>query len=494
MFDQIDTIRRDTNTALDPTRRSQLGQFMTPSRIARFMASLFTDNQQDHVSLLDAGAGVGSLSAAFLERVQNQWGSFSSISGTAYEIDPILSEVLTNNFDDYQGFALSFGVNFAPNIISDDFIESSVLQLLAGQGSAYDYAILNPPYKKINSNSHHRHLLRAAGIETVNLYTGFIALALMQMKAAGQIVAIIPRSFCNGPYYRPFRELILKHAALRHIHLFDSRNKPFGEDAVLQENIIIHLVKGGLQEQVTISTSSDDTFSDLRTTAFDFKDIVKIDDVEKFIHIPTGHEEGSLKIPEAFHFTLAQIGVDLSTGPIVDFRVKEHLRMEPEEGSVPLLYPGHFSNKHVSWPKLDFKKPNAIVLNSDTEKWLYPAGYYTVVKRFTSKEEKKRIVARVVSPSDLNGQLYGFENHLNVFHCKKRGLSEELVLGLAVYLNSSMIDQYFRQFNGHTQVNATDLRLLKYPSKKTLFELGAWAKCIPDFEQNLIDQKIGSLA
>jgi hypothetical protein len=81
--------------------------------------------------------------------------------------------------------------------------------------------------------------LRLAGIETVNLYSAFVALALTLMQPGGQLVAIIPRSFCNGPYYRPFRAFLLRHAALRHIHLFASRTKAFKDDDVLQENVII---------------------------------------------------------------------------------------------------------------------------------------------------------------------------------------------------------------------------------------------------------------
>ena len=128
------------------------------------------------------------------------------------------------------------------------------------QFKKYDFthAILNPPYKKIGSCSKCRLLLRQVGIETVNLYSAFVGLAVALAAPGGQIVAIIPRSFCNGPYYRPFRDFILERAALRYIHLFESRSQAFKDDEVLQENIIIRLERGGQRGPVTISTSTDD--------------------------------------------------------------------------------------------------------------------------------------------------------------------------------------------------------------------------------------------
>jgi adenine-specific DNA-methyltransferase len=47
-----------------------------------------------------------------------------------------------------------------------------------------------------------------------------------------------------------------------------------------------------------------------------------------------------------------------------------------------------------------------------------------------------------------------------------------LAHGLAAFLNSTVVDEYFRQFNGHTQVNATDLRNFSYPDKHTLIAIG----------------------
>jgi hypothetical protein len=140
------------------------------------------------------------------------------------------------------------------------------------------------------------------------------------------------------------------------------------------------------------------------------------------------------------------------------------------------------------------KKPNAILRNGETEKWLYPSGFYCVVRRFSSKEEKRRIVASVVDPRDFdNAPVLGFENHLNLFHENKRGLPELLAHGLAAYLNSTVVDENFRRFSGHTQVNATDLKLMRYPSRDALIELGNWAMQHKELTQTMIDDKIRKL-
>ena len=166
----------------------------------------------------------------------------------------------------------------------------------------------------------------------------------------------------------------------------------------------------------------------------------------------------------------------------------------PEPGTMPLLYPGHFSSSGTEWPKAGMKKPNAIKRNGDTEKWLYPNGFYCVVRRFSPKEEKRRIVASVVDPATFDdASMLGFENHLNVFHDNKHGLPQALANGLVVYLNTSAVDENFRRFSGHTQVNATDLKLIKYPSREALTKLGEWAMKSGSLTQTMIDEKLGTL-
>lgn len=484
MLNNAENARRNLTFRLSPERKASFGQYMTPSSVACFMVSLFPSCTAKACRLLDAGAGVGALSCAFLDYWLTRNRPFDSFEVNAYEIDDNLRSHLEERLAVYRDVTV--------RIFAGDYIDLATAR--CHQDCGYTHVILNPPYKKISNKSAHRLALRSVGIETVNLYSAFVALAVTQCAPGGQIVAIIPRSFCNGPYYRPFRDFIAKRAALRHMHLFASRSKAFKDDDVLQENIIVRLERGAQQGPVTVSTSTDDTFSDLASHEYPFERIVFPDDPERFIHVPTSPEKNALELSPAVRSSLEDIGIKVSTGPVVDFRLKEHLRAVPEGNTVPLLYPGHFCGGGTKWPIKGAKKPNAIVRDAQSEKWLYPNGYYCVVRRFSSKEEHRRIVASVVEPSAFgNASALGFENHLNVFHANKRGLPKELAHGLAVYLGTTAVDENFRRFNGHTQVNATDLKLMRYPSREALIQLGEWAMQQERPSQDQIDAKLGTL-
>ncbi len=489
LLDQADKLRRLVASHTTPKRKSELGQFMTPAPVARFMASLFPPSTIQSCRLLDAGAGIGALSCAFLDR----WTStneltFQNVEVEAYEIDNALQAHLETTFTSY---AERLPVTY--KILSGDFIWEAACRRLQGSAN-FTHAILNPPYKKINSASQHRLILRQVGIETVNLYSAFVALALTLMAHGGQLVAIIPRSFCNGPYYRPFREFLLKHAALRHIHLFASRSQTFKDDDVLQENVIIHLERAGTQGNVTISNSTDNCFTDLSIHEHPFDRIIFPNDQEQFIHVPTSLERNAIELSEDIRFSLQEVGLAVSTGPVVDFRLQQHIRQNPARGTVPLLYAGHFIGQETHWPRDGMKRGNAIDLNAETQRWLYPNGFYTVVRRFSTKEERRRIVASVVKPDDFSGAtMLGFENHLNVFHENKHGLPEEIAYGLAAFLNTTAVDDHFRRFNGHTQVNATDLRLMKYPGRPKLIALGKWARAHGELTQAMLNDQLKKL-
>ena len=485
----VDFYRVDASLKLDTERRAALGQYMTPAPIGRFMASLFAETCGD-LRVLDPGAGVGSLTAAFAERLCAEAVQPRSVEFVCYEIDPVMSGYLADTIRLVEARCREVQVGAAGRCLDKDFILDHGFARQPGLfgGGAYDgasftHAILNPPYRKINTGSAHREALRRAGLETSNLYTGFMFLAAKHLHDSGEMVAIVPRSFCNGPYFKPFRERFFSMMRLRHIHVFQRRNHAFKDDDVLQENIIIHVVKGGPARDVTITTSCGAAFEvdparracvveDLTRRTVPHVSVIRNGDPDRFVHIAAdGIEQGIVDRMAHFTATLSDIGIKVSTGPVVDFRLKDDLRAEPEEGAVPLLYAAHLRGGRVSWPRV-MRKPNAIRVSDKSRKWLWPnEGNYVVARRFTSKEERRRIVATVYG-SDLPGEFVGFENHLNVFHVSREGMPRNLAEGLALFLNCSLVDRYFRQFNGHTQVNATDLRWLRYPDRATLERLG----------------------
>lgn len=458
-------------------RKGELGQFFTPPSVADFMASMF-ESLPSEIRLLDAGAGAGALTLAFVSRVCEKQKQVRAIDATLYELDPLVLDVLSATMQQCRRLCTIAGVRFSFTIHAADFIREISAQLASELFGAstpeFSAAIINPPYRKISVESPERHSLRSAGIETSNLYTGFIALIQRLLAPGGQLVGITPRSFCNGPYFRPFRDDFLEHLELRRLHVFESRQAAFREDNVLQENIIFHAVKGRKQpREMVISSSSGESGGTVTETVFPFVEVVHPGDSERFIHIPSAPCHTAAKhILDGLHANLASLGISVSTGRVVDFRLKDALRQNPEKGTAPLLYPCHFNGGAVHWPKLDSRKPNAILDNDETRPWLVPSGVYLLTKRFTSKEERRRLVACLFDPDVVTAPWLGFENHLNYFHACGQGLDRDLAIGLYAYLNSTAVDQYFRRFSGHTQVNATDLRTLTYPDHDTLQTMG----------------------
>lgn len=476
------------------SRQEELGQFLTATPVAEFMAAMFGPLPQK-VRLLDAGAGAGALTAAFVSRCCEQRSGVRAIEATLYEIDGGILDALSATMRECERLCRTAGIRFSYTVHHGDFIRE-ISARLAGDlfGStppAFDAAIANPPYRKITTDSAERRALRSVGVETSNLYTGFIALIQRLLVPGGQLVGITPRSFCNGPYFRPFREDFLSRMELRRIHVFESRQAAFRDDSVLQENIVFHAMKGRSQpDELTISSSSGEHGGDISESIVPFSEIVHPRDPEKFIHIPSAASHTAAKeVMTSLRTTLVALGLTVSTGRVVDFRLKASLRQEPGNGTVPLLYPCHFNGGTVHWPRLGARKPNAILDNDETRPWLVPSGVYLLTKRFTSKEERRRLVACLFDPDLVKAEWVGFENHLNYYHASGRGLERTLACGLFAFLNSTVVDQYFRRFSGHTQVNATDLRTLAYPDRDTLIAMGRDMESL-DLAQDDIDQLV----
>lgn len=469
-LDRIEFRRQSLGESFDAGRRASLGQFFTPARAANLIANMVVLPDHGTLRILDPGAGIGSLSAALVARIVEER-PMLDVSICAVEVDAFLTPYLEETLQECREIAAAAGVQLATEIVSNDLVA-----LATGWTreffDKFDVVLMNPPYRKLPANSIERKSLAALGVDSPNLYSTFLTIGALALVPGGQMVAITPRSFANGPYFGDFRRFLLSHVALDHIHVFESRSTVFGDSGVLQENVVFSARKWKTPDTVVLSVSrghEDDVVS--RPVPYD--EVVRPRDHQQVIHIPAQKADTNIATMFAsLPCGIRETGLQVSTGKVVDFRVRKHLLKDATDRSVPLIYPGNLKHGRVQWP-LSIRKPQALAVNDDTQKFLLPNERFVVVKRFSAKEEKRRVVAAVFEPDDIVASGIAFENHLNVFHANGRGFDRDFAHGLCVWLNSTAVDQCFRTFSGHTQVNATDLRSMRYPSQDQLQRLGA---------------------
>jgi len=468
--------------------KRELGQFFTQPPLADFIASFFFRPLQ-HWRVIDAGSGGGALTLALVRRIAAQRPRPLSFHVTAYEVDDDALALLRPALGTCAELCARHQIAFTFEVRAEDFIAHTTAALdqalFAPELRTFNAAIVNPPYRKLATGSPTHRQLASVGIEVTNLYSGFLALLARVLEADAELVAIVPRSFCNGPYFLPFRRDFLARMALRRLHVFESRTAAFASEAVLQENVILRAERTALPPAtVEISSSRGDLGDSIRSRLLPWSEIVQPEDPQVFIRLPASDSEhAAVASLSGITGTLADLGLKVSTGKVVDFRVREHLRADPEDAAHPLLYPCHFEAGALVWPKLGGKKPNALAVPAERTDLLVPVATYVVVRRFSAKEERKRIVASLVDPARLPAKTswLSIENHLNYFHAAGHGIDPTLAQGLLAYLNWSVVDAYFRHFNGHTQANATDLRSLPFPTAATLRALGQIVASLPSF-------------
>lgn len=467
-------VRRVTALAeLRTEDQADLGQFFTPARAAILLASMADLPSQGNLRVLDPGAGSGSLTAALVARVLREAPQLV-LDLVAVELDGPVLPHLRATLDDIEETCVNVGVRVVTTLLTGDFVALRT-DPFAGPVAAleepFDVILMNPPYKKLNVRNAARRALVAYGVDCSNIYAAFMALGMDLLNSGGQLVSITPRSFANGPYFNQFRGYLLANAAITRLHVFESRSTVFSDTGVLQENVIMTAVRGGSRGKVTLSVSVGHTDEPV-TRLVEHDEVVHPDDPHKFVRILSTDVEAEMAERVArLPCTLEDLGIQVSTGRVVDFRSRPCLVEARVKDSVPLIYPANLREGVVEWPR-DIRKAQGFKpLEPKDVKLLLPPGTYVVVKRFSAKEERRRVVAAVWRHGQSSDPV-ALENHLNYYHVKNTGLDEALAIGLSFWLNSSLVDGFFRTFSGHTQVNATDLKTMRYPTVAALRSIG----------------------
>jgi adenine-specific DNA-methyltransferase len=89
----------------------------------------------------------------------------------------------------------------------------------------------------------------------------------------------------------------------------------------------------------------------------DYSQVVHPDDVEQYIRIVPNQLDHQISAQmKTFHTSLEELGIAVSTGRVVDFRVKHLLLAKPDKReTIPLIYPNNLHNGSVHWPLIPSK-------------------------------------------------------------------------------------------------------------------------------------------
>ncbi|MDR0330955.1 MAG: Eco57I restriction-modification methylase domain-containing protein [Chitinispirillales bacterium] len=454
--------------------RKTFGQFFTSKLTARFMAGLFEFPYKNVVKILDPGAGSGILSAAVIEAIETHCSTvIKKIELTCYETNRDIIPLLEANIEFMK---YSSKLNIKATIIKDNYLLSQSddifrISTASATQQTYDMVIGNPPYFKLPKNAPEAVSMPMVCHGAPNMYSLFAAMSLFNLNDGGEMVYIIPRSWTSGAYFSRFRNYLLHHGKLTDIHLFASRKKVFDKEDVLQETMIMKLRKTYKSPPKVRITSSVDAKNFDNTTALSVPYSMVVSGKERFVYLVTSQEEANaLRLVNAFECPMPQIGLKMKTGLTVDFRNKELLRNNYGDHTVPLFYSQHIKNGRVVFP---IGKENEY-LSDELPSMLQLNRNYLFVKRITAKEEQRRLQCAVYLanyyPEYKN---ISTQNKINFIDTIDNSvMSEELVCGLYIVLNSTLYDMYYRILNGSTQVNSTEINTIPMPTRNCLERLG----------------------
>ncbi|MGC9395819.1 MAG: BsuBI/PstI family type II restriction endonuclease [Anaerolineae bacterium] len=472
-----------------PQKRKALGQFLTPPTIARYLARQLPPMRDgDHV--LEPAIGSGVLACAVIERVMQNRGEDAppmTLWVDGYEVDPGLAQVARANLEQARELAASCGITLHTTVHERDFLSSHAspgpLFPLA-DAQHYDHVIANPPYFKLNKQDPRVKALLVQANGYTNIYTLFIALALKLLAPGAQASFIVPRSFCSGAYFSSFRKYFIQQALPVAVHLFEARDVVFEHSDVLQENIILtfqrRLHPGApppFQVAISTSPSAADLEKEIPGQMIDAPLFLGRLNGSLFFRLPVGAlDKDLLQVVDLWKGSLHQYGLEVSTGPVVAFRAREYLVDKApvdSQQAAPLLWMQNVQAQTVEWPVRKRNKPQGILLDAG-EKLLVPLNNYVLLRRFSAKEERRRLIAAPFLAAHFaqHGTQLGLENHLNYIYRQDGVLTDEEAIGFSALLNSALIDRYFRILNGNTQVNATELRALPLPPLAVIRQLG----------------------
>lgn len=481
--------------------KKSLGQYFTPLSIANLMVSLSTANNNS-ISILDPGCGTAILSCAMIEYIIKHNKNIESIELVVYEIDLELITITHQVLNYLNNWLKQFDVYFQYKLLVSDFIVDNANALSDSffKNETYDIIISNPPYFKLNNQDKRIQLVNMLISGQPNIYSVFLGIASKLLNKNGELIFITPRSFASGNYFKAFRKFFFNSVQIDHVHLFHSRKETFSRDSVLQETVIIKASAHENQTNYNINLSSSNGSNDISYVihkTFTANQLIDFNSKEKILHLPINSSEVEiLSLVSSWKNKLIDFNIQISTGKVVAFRATEFVQNNYENGNAflsPLFWINNVDKMSLQWPLPIANKGQYIRSEPGSLSLLIPNLNYVFLRRFSTKDDKSRLIAAPYFCNYYSSSYIGIENKVNYIYKLNGNLNRKEVVGLCALLNSELFDTYFKMINGNINVSATELREMKFPPLDTILSIGNLVILSNDYSMKNVNNIINSI-
>ena len=329
---------------------------------------------------------------------------------------------------------------------------------------APEVVILNPPYGRVRLTDGDRERWRHVVYGHANRYGLFLAASVGLVARGGVVSALVPAGWLGGSYFQRLREYLAQTAPLERISYVTDRSGVFST-GVLQETVVATFRKcagSGATHCDRIFLNGAVIHQKLGSVAMprpgNLPWMLPRDPADRRL----------IEVAEQMPHRLGDYGWSVSTGPLVWNRARSWLSAAPRENSVKVIWAADFDGGRLHRDETRdgmryVMVPDGLARTMILER---PA---VLLQRTTAVEQRRRIVAAILSADDLAawGERVVVENHVNVLTCSDSGtvLTPRLLVAL---LRSRALDRTYRCLSGSVAVSAYELAALPMPGPDVL--------------------------
>ncbi len=454
----------------------QLGYFFTPPEIAAEMARYLLDGDSQVRRVLDPGAGLGALLGATAIEASRRGVTIEEL--VAIELDPFTAKLLRATLDRTREILKA---SWKARVVSGD----TIAILSSPEGSLdfeADRVIMNPPYGRVKflksslTNSETRlsgsrtshelqatlrrseQLERASELRKLSAELGldsgpqdlqrvFLGLSLQTLSTNGRLVVISPSSWLGDRDSRLLRKKLVKERRISRIVVFPEGAKLFA--TVNQPTAIAVMgTAGSGGDEFSIVTSE-------RDSEPGEDHAIRVADIERL-------DPEHLRIPRLSKALLRALDALLQLPRLRDLAVVKNLRGELDQTADAALFTKTASplrlirGDHVE--RYTIRPPEY----SELPSYVDPAKLASHPRRSPKYEDSKqpRIVGRQCSYMKkerrlsfaLNRSAAFAGNSCNYISLREPTPDHQILEALTVYLNSAVIEWFFRVFSANNHV------------------------------------------